>query len=465
MKAESRIPFKIGSRGPTEVNVGRDEDDLCLDRLQCGDDPLDYHASDRKVAIVGMAVRCSIAEDVESFWEGLLGGVEGVSVGASKTFQQWHKRSSYGAIESIDRFDAPFFRVNGRDALFLNPQHRLFLQEVWHAFEDAGYDPARYGGVVSIYAACGINEYLRLIETRLNSPADDFQARVYNVSDSLPMFVSYKLGFKGESVAIQTACSSSLVAVHMACESLDRGDCDIAVAGGANIAVDFRPRYEHQEGMIYSRNGHCRAFDSQADGTVEGDGIGVVILKRYEDAIKDGDHVYALILGSAINNDGKSKLGFVAPSVAGQAQSIAMAHSFADVTSESIGYVEAHGTATPLGDRIEVQGLTQAFRLHTQENRFCALGSVKTNIGHLVQAAGVLGLIKAALCVQRAKIPPTLHFEHPHPDFDLVNTPFFVNNRVIGWRRGTVAATGRCQFIWRGGHECSCRDRGPTGVR
>jgi acyl transferase domain-containing protein len=247
---------------------------------------------------------------------------------------------------------------------------------------------------------------------------------------------AYKLNLRGPAVTIQTTCSTSLVAVHMACQSLLNNECDMALAGGVSVRVPQKVGYLYQEGGITSPDGHCRAFDANAQGTNKGNGLGLVVLKRLPDALNDGDHIYAVIAGSAINNDGALKMGYTAPSVDGQAEAIAEALGIADVDPATIGFVEAHGTGTALNDPIEIAALSQAFRESTDNTQFCAIGSVKTNIGHLDAAAGVAGLIKATLAIKHGQIPPTLHFERPHPGIDFASSPFFVNNRLLDWQPG-----------------------------
>jgi len=390
----------------------------------------------KDIAIIGISCRFPQADNLEEFWQKLKNGAECISFN-STTLSTIPSKTNFvrarGIIKDIDFFDASFFDISTREAELLDPQHRLFLECAWQALENAGYDVASYEKTISVYAACGVNTYLSLIEACLNSPSEKFQALVSNVADCLPSKVSYKLNLRGESIAVQTACSSSLVAVHMACQSLLNGYSDMALAGGVNIATLQNFSGEYQEGMIYSPDGHCRAFDHMAKGMVEGDGLGIVVLKRLDDALQEEDYIYAVIKGSAINNDGSSKVGYTAPSVAGQAEVIATSLAIANIPAETIGYVEAHGTGTSLGDPIEIEALTQAFRLYTSKKGFCAVGSVKTNIGHLIHAAGIAGLIKAVLSIQHGVIPSTLHFEKPNPQIDFDNSPFYVNNYLQEW--------------------------------
>ncbi len=327
-----------------------------------------------------------------------------------------------------------FFGYSPRDAAFTDPQHRLFLEICWEALERAGYDPQDYPGMIGVFAGASISTYLLgLIGHPEYLPADDYQMVIGNDKDALTTTVSYKLNLKGPSFAVQTFCSTSLVAVHLACQSLRQGECDIALAGGVSIRVPTVAGYVYQEGGMESADGHCRAFDAQASGTLFGDGAGVVVLKRLADALADGDEIVAVIKGSAINNDGALKVSYSAPSVTGQAQVVEQALRNAGVGAESISYVEAHGTGTELGDPIELAALNKAFRQYTEQQGCCALGSVKTNIGHLDRAAGISGLIKTALALQHREIPPSLHFTHPNPEIDFAHSPFYVNTRLAPW--------------------------------
>ena len=263
-----------------------------------------------------------------------------------------------------------------------------------------------------------------------------YQGLLGNEKDYLSTGVSYKLNLKGESITLQTACSTSLVAVHMACQSLLTGQSDIAIAGGVSVQAEQKTGYIYQEEGIFSPDGHCRAFDEKAQGTIFGNGLGAVVLKPLPLAIEDRDRIYAVIKGSAVNNDGSNKVGFTAPSVEGQCSAIVMAMDFAGITADTIGYVETHGTGTSLGDPIEIEALSQAYRRHTNKNQFCAIGSVKTNIGHLNTAAGIVGLIKTALILNNEKIPPSLNFQKPNPQIKFSNSPFYVITQLIDWKRG-----------------------------
>ena len=401
------------------------------------------------IAIVAMTGRFPGAADVERFWSNLREGVEsitffsegeleGAGVPADLLRDPAYVRAG-AVLEDVELFDADFFGLTPREAAVLDPQHRLFLECAWEALELAGYDPERYAGAVGVYAGVGINTYL-LNNLRANrevlEAVGSYQAFIGNDKDFVPTRVSYKLNLRGPSLNVQTACSSSLVAVHLARQALLLGECDMALAGGVSLAVPHRVGYLYQEGGIPSPDGHCRAFDARSRGTVRGNGVGLVVLKRLEDALADGDRIRAVIKGSALNNDGSGKVGYTAPSVDGQAEVIAAALEAAGVEPESVGYVEAHGTGTELGDPIEVAALTQAWRaVGASRQGFCALGSVKTNIGHLDTAAGAAGLIKASLALERGEIPPSLHFEQPNPKIDFAASPFYVNTGLRPWTR------------------------------
>ncbi|HBL27461.1 MAG TPA: hypothetical protein DD490_11555, partial [Acidobacteria bacterium] len=315
---------------------------------------------------------------------------------------------------------------------------RLFLEHAWEAFEHAGYDPAVFAGPIGVFAGANITSYLinNLVPHReLVRRIGPLQLRIRNDKDFLATLASYKLNLKGPGVNVQTACSTSLVAVCLASQSLLGYQCDMALAGGVSITAPPRSGYLFQEG-VYAPDGRCRAFDADAHGTVLGDGVALVVLKRLRDALADGDTIHAVIKGFAVNNDGSLKLDYTAPSIDGQAEVIATAHALGDIDPESIQYVEAHGTGTPLGDVIEIAALTQAFA--SERRQFCAIGSVKTNIGHLDAAAGVSSLIKAVLALEHGQIPPSLHFERPNPRIDFARTPFFVNDRLRDWPAGPV---------------------------
>ncbi|WP_326595003.1 type I polyketide synthase [Streptomyces sp. NBC_01803] len=405
-----------------------------------------------QVAIIGMAGRFPGAPDVETFWENLAQGREGISsftdeelldagVGPDALSRDDYVRAK-GVLADADRFDAAFFGYSPREAEVMDPQHRVFLECAWEALETAGVDPRTFDGRIGVFAGAGLNSYL-LFNVMPNRRVVDSVGmhRVLLASDKdfLATRVSYKLDLKGPGITVQTACSTSLTAVHLACQSLLGGECDIALAGGVAVTAPLKSGYLYEKGGILSPDGHCRAFDADAAGTVAGNGAGVVVLRRLADARAGGDAVDAVIRGTAINNDGSLKAGYTAPSVDGQADVIAEALAVADIDPATVGYVETHGTGTPLGDPIEVAALTRAFREHTEDRGFCALGSVKSNVGHLDAAAGVTGLIKAVLALRHEAIPPTLHCAEPNPQLALESSPFFVNTELRRWPRTDAA--------------------------
>jgi len=414
------------------------------------------------VAIIGMAGRFPGAQNVQEFWQNLLAGKETISFFEPGELEPApnepagarndpHYVRARGVVDGAETFDAAFFGINPREAELMDPQHRVFLETVWEAFENAGYDPLAYTGPVGVFAGMANNTYFpAVIAPRRagDNPAVALQTMLGNEKDYLATRTSYKLNLRGPSLNIQTACSTSLVAVAQAYQALQGYQCDMAVAGGVSIASPQKRGYLHHEGAIVSSDGHCRAFDAQAGGTVFSNGAGVVVLKRLADAVADHDHIYAVIEGVGVNNDGSARVSFAAPSVEGQAEAIAMAQALAGVDPASIGYVEAHGTGTALGDPVEIAGLTQAFRLGTDRKQFCAIGSVKTNIGHLDAAAGIAGLIKTSLALKNAKIPASLHYTQPNPKIDFAETPFYVNSTLTDWeasespRRAGVSSFG-----------------------
>ncbi len=398
------------------------------------------------VAIIGMAGRFPGAPNVNEFWENLTGGCETVS-----TFTDDECRSSGvpdmllknktfvkrgGVLEGIDLFDASFFGYSPREASYIDPQQRIFLECAYEALENAGYWSEAYDGSIGIYAGCGMNNYL-LKNLMATSPQMEsvVTPMTYfgNDKDFLTTRVSYQFNLTGPSIGIQTACSTSLTAIQLACQGLLTYQCDMALSGGVSLQSPRMKGYLYLEGQILSSDGYCRAFDKDATGTVFGEGLGIVVLKRIEDAIADRDTIYAVIRGIAANNDGNSKAGFAAPSVDGQAAVIALAHGIADVEAEDISYIEAHGTGTSLGDPIEIEALTQAFSISTQQKGFCAIGSVKPNIGHLDVAAGVASIIKTALALKNRTIPASINFSEPNPELNLESSPFFINDKLKEW--------------------------------
>lgn len=412
------------------------------------------------VAIVGLAGRFPGAENVAAFWDNLRDGVESITRFSDKELrgcgvnEELLRNPSYvpakAILDDVEHFDAAFFRFNPREAEVLDPQHRLFLECAWEALETAGYDPDRFGGAIGVYAGASLNTYMLthlLSNPQAMEAVGAYQVMLSSDKDFLPTRTSFKLNLKGPSVNVQTACSTSLVAVQLAYQSLLTYQCDMALAGGVAVSLPHESGYLHQQGMILSPDGHCRAFDERAQGTVSGEGVGIVVLKRLVDALEDRDTIRAVIRGAAINNDGALKVGYTAPSVDGQAEVIAMAQAIADTEPETITYVEAHGTGTTLGDPIEIAALTDAFRASTEKAAYCAIGSLKTNIGHLDAAAGVAGLIKTVLALEHKQIPPSLNFERPNPKIDFTNSPFYVNDRLRPWETdGTPRRAGVSSF-------------------
>ncbi|WP_344341805.1 polyketide synthase, partial [Kitasatospora putterlickiae] len=402
-----------------------------------------------QIAIVGMAGRFPGAPDVDTFWRNLEEGRESIAVlseealRASGVDPAVSGRDGYvrakGVLEGADRFDAAFFGYNPREAEIMDPQHRVFLECAWEALESAGCVPEAFEGRIGVFAGAGMNTYLLHNVTanrRVFDSAGPYQTLLASDKDFLATRVAYKLGLTGPALSVQTACSTSLTAVHLACQSLLNGECDLALAGGVSIGSPLEQGYQYEPGGILSPDGHCRPFDAAAAGTVPGNGAGVVVLRRLADARRAGDTVDAVVLGSAVNNDGALKAGYTAPGVDGQASVIAEALAVAGVEAGSVGYVETHGTGTALGDPIELAALTRAFQESTEATGYCAIGSVKGNIGHLDAAAGVAALIKAVLALRQEAIPPSPHFTKPNPELDLESGPFFVNDRLRPWPRG-----------------------------
>jgi acyl transferase domain-containing protein/acyl carrier protein len=419
--------------------------------------------SNSAVAVIGMAGRFPGANSVAELWENLRNGVESVS---PITLEEWAAELNVHPsflekpdqvpwrprIDGVELFDASFFGYTPREAQILDPQQRLFLECSWEALESAGYDSERFPGVIGV--AVGISQSTYLLhyvqwDRELVANMGGLKIGLANMNDALATRVAYKLNLRGPAYAVQSFCSTSLVAVHLACQSLLNRESDMMLAGGVTVAVPQNAGYQYQEGGILSPDGHTRTFDAQGRGMVFANGLGCVVLKRLADALRDGDSIHGLILGSAVNNDGSVKVGFTAPSVNGQAEVIVEALAAADVNPETIGYVEAHGTATALGDPAEIAGLTKAWRRWTDKRRYCGIGSVKTNIGHLDAAAGVTGLVKAVLCLEKREIPPSLHFETPNPQIDFEASPFYVTARLADWpapegrpRRAAVSSFG-----------------------
>jgi phthiocerol/phenolphthiocerol synthesis type-I polyketide synthase E len=402
-----------------------------------------------EIAIIGMAGRFPGARNIDEFWQNLRDGVESIAfftseeLAASGVDPELLKDPSYvnaaGLLEEADSFDASFFGYSPREAEIMDPQHRIILECAWTAMEHAGYDPEWYDGLIGVFGGVAQNTYfihnISVYRDLIDSGAP-YVAMLGSEKDFPATRVSYKLDLRGPSINVQTACSTSGVAVHLACQSLLTGESDIALAGGARVRVPLKAGYVYVEGGIPSPDGHCRAFDEEAQGTLYGSGVGIIVLKRLADAVRDGDCIHAVIKGSAINNDGAARVGYTAPSVQGQAAVIEEALAMAEVDADTISYVETHGTGTPIGDTIEIAALTKAFRKTTDRVGFCPIGSVKTNIGHLDAGAAVAGIIKTVLALQHKLIPPSLHFERPNPQIDFENSPFYVNSKLSEWHAG-----------------------------
>ncbi|MCG8458542.1 MAG: acyltransferase domain-containing protein, partial [Holophagales bacterium] len=400
------------------------------------------------IAITGMACRFPGADDADSFWRNIRDGVESITffsdeeLEAAGVDQELLADERYvkaaPTLSDVDRFDARFFGYSPREAAVLDPQQRIFLETAWQALEDAACDPSTNPGMIGVYAGTNTATYLlfNLFSRRRFVPSGDvLEMLIGNEKDYLSTRVSYKFDLTGPSISVQTACSTSLVAVHMASQALLDFQCDVALAGGISVRVPQKSGYLAEDTMIFAPDGHCRTFDAAAKGTLFGSGAGVVVLKRLQDAVDDGDSIHAVLKGSAVNNDGSAKVGYTAPSQRSQADVIATAQANAEVEADSIGLIEAHGTGTPLGDPIEIAALTEAFRATTDRRGYCAIGSVKTNVGHLDTAAGMAGLIKTVQALHHGQLPPSLHFEEPNPQIDFDSSPFFVNTETRPWER------------------------------
>lgn len=388
-----------------------------------------------EIAITGMSCRFPGADNWRTYWDNLINGVESIDFlpHDERKIHDEHFVRAVTHLESKHHFDSAFFDYRPDEARLMNPLHRIFHECIWEALEDAGIDPGRSKGPIGLYVGGGDDLHWRLYSKlkNINQEIDDFSLYTLNSRDFLASTLSYKLNLKGPSFTINTTCSTSLVAVHLACKSLLLGETRVALAGGVTLKTHKQDGYTYQEGMIFSNDGHCRAFDQDASGTMISEGAGVVVLKRLNDALEDGDEIYSIIKGSAINNDGNRKVGFTAASVEGQSECIKKAHRFSKVEPESITYVETHGTGTRLGDPIEVEALNLAFG--KKEGHKCAIGSVKTNIGHTDTAAGVAGLIKTALSLKYKLLPPSLNFKVSNPEINFSDGPFYVNTVLKKW--------------------------------
>jgi amino acid adenylation domain-containing protein len=417
------------------------------------------------IAVVGIAGRFPGADDVDAFWRNIRASKVSIShftdeeleddfspeVRASEAYVR-----ARSVLENVDHFDAGFFGMYPREAALTDPQHRLFLETAWQALEDAGYDPAAYPGSIGVFAGASLNTYFlrnvmsdrgKVLDFTSNNQVGSYGEALGAMPDFLTTRVAYKLNLRGPAVAVSSACSTSLLAIAQAVQSLQLYQSDMAIAGGVSVTLPQKRGFVAQEGGLASRDGVCRPFDAEACGTVFGSGVGAVLLKRLEDAIADGDHIYAVVRGAGVNNDGSDKVGFTAPSVRGQAEAIAHAHGAAGIDPASVGYLECHGTATPLGDPIEFEGLMRAFQPDPSARNLTALGSVKANVGHLDAAAGVTSFIKAVLCLHHEEIPPLTHFKAANPRIDLAKSPFYAPLEIKPWpAEGAVRRAGVSSF-------------------
>ena len=418
------------------------------------------------IAVVGMAGKFPGADSVSAFWDNLRRGEESIvtlseedllAAGVSEKALANHAYVRRAALMGgIDEFDADFFGFTAQAARTMDPQHRLFLQCAWHALEDAGYDPADIDGSVGVYATSTTSGYLlHNLMSHLDPNAiigegvtfEMVNLSLHNDKDYLATRVAHQFNLRGPALSVQTACSSSLVAVHLACQSILNGESDMALAGGASLRIPHHVGYWHASGSMVSATGHCRPFDARADGTIFSSGVGVVVLKSLQAAVDDGDRIHAVIRGSALNNDGSTKMTYAAPNAAGQADVIAEAQAIAEVDASTVSYVETHGTGTPLGDPIEIEGLRQAFDVSTADRPGpCFVGSVKSNIGHLESAAGMASLIKTILCLKHRAIPATLHYTSPNPELHLDQGPFVVRSEYGPWEWDGIRRAGVSSF-------------------
>jgi len=400
------------------------------------------------VAVVGMVGRFPGADTLDQLWRNLCNSVESISVFTPEELgpgidEQLRRDTDYirarGLIEGADLFDAAFFGISPLEARVMDPQQRVFLELVQHALENAGYDPERFKGPIGVFAGIGDNHYYTtnlLTHPDLLAMAGKLAVEYGNQKDYIALRAAYLLDLRGPAVSLNTACSTTLLAIDQASRSLLDFECDLALAGGIDITVPQRSGFLYQEGGTFTRDGHCRPFDAEATGTMFCDGAGVVALKRLADAIADGDTIYAVLRGTGKNNNGARPASFLAPSVDGQAEAIAMAQARANVPVETIRYIEAHGTGTPVGDPIEIDALCKVFQSKTAKKQFCYVGSIKGNIGHPTNAAGVAGFIKAAMVLHREQIPPTLHFKTLNPKIDLAESPFLIADKLVPFPRG-----------------------------
>ncbi|MGE5340373.1 MAG: amino acid adenylation domain-containing protein [Candidatus Omnitrophota bacterium] len=417
-----------------------------------------------EIAVIGMAGRFPGARNIDEYWQNLKNGVESITFFSDSELEEAgvdkellkkpNYIKAYGHLKDKDVFDAAFFGYSPKEAELMDPQVRIFHECVWEALEDAGYNPDTYEGKIGLYAGASNSFGWQALSTLTGKSEEfgSFASLQLIDKDFLCSKISYNLNLKGACSHVHSACSTSLVAIHTACRALLTGESDIVLAGGSSVSSNYRNGYFYQEGMIFSADGHCRAFDSRATGTVVGEGAGVVVLKRLKPALDDGDRIDAIIKGTAINNDGRRKVGYTAPSIEGEAEVIRTAQRMARMESESITYVETHGTGTSLGDPVEIEALKLAF--NTQRRNFCGIGSVKTNFGHLDTASGVAGFIKTVLSLKHKLIPPSLHFEKPNPKIDFENSPFYVNVTAKKWENPHYPLRAGVSSFGIGGTNC-----------
>src|SRR6266480_2702422 len=409
------------------------------------------------IAIVGMSGRFPGARNLDEFWHNLAEGIESITRLSDQEILEsgvpafYLSNASYvkaaPILEEPGHFDAGFFGFSPMEARTMDPQHRILLELAHEALENAGYDPERYQGRIGVFTGAALNNYYTNVGLNSRLAEEYIPTLIGNDKDFLSTRISYKLNLKGPSITVQTACSSSMVALHLARQSLLTQETDMALAGAVSVRVPHRAGYFFDGGGVVSPDGHVRAFDAKANGTVFGSGGGILVLKRLAEALADGDTIRAVIKGSAVNNDGSEKAGYTAPSVNSQADAVVEALANAGVEADNITYIEAHGSGTPVGDPIEIRALTKAFRTFTQRSGYCAIGSVKTNVGHLDAAAGIAGIIKTVLALKHQKLPPSLHFSEPNSEIDFPSTPFCVNTQLREWisdgpRRAGVMSTG-----------------------
>ncbi|MEJ2431316.1 MAG: type I polyketide synthase, partial [Deltaproteobacteria bacterium] len=441
----------------------------------------EMHKEVEQIAIIGMAGRFPGARNVAEFWQNLKDGVESIrsftqeELKASgiddRTLKEPNFVNAGAVMDDADCFDAKFFGLSVREAEIMDPQHRVLLEVAWEALENAGYDSERFGGLIGVFGGVAPNTYFQQNLVRrpdLLQTVGRYPVMLGSEKDYAITRISFKLNLTGPSISVNTACSTSGVAVHLASQSLLLGECDMALAGGARIMVPLHGGYLCEEGGILSTDGRVRAFDAGAKGTVVGSGAAMIVLKRLSDAISDRDNILAVIKGSAVNNDGSLKIGFPAPSVQGQTLVISEALAMADIDPETIGYIEAHGTGTALGDPIEVAALTSAFSKWTRKKGYCPIGTVKTNIGHLDAAAGVAGVIKTVLSLKHRQIPPSLNFNKANPQIDFDNSPVYVNTHLSEWPAGKTPRRAAVTVLGLGGTNAQIileepPEKGPSG--